>query len=373
MKFIVSSHELLKSTQIVSVVVSPTNTLPVLNNLFFELSQNKLSITASDLETTIQTSLVVESEDVLDYTVPAKMFLEILKTFPNQPLTFLFNEENHTMQIVSDQGNYELGFESAEEYPRYPSIENSEHLEMSSASISEAINKTIFATGNDELRPVMTGVFFEISNGVINCVATDAHRLSKYSRTDIDSTLETQFIMPKKPLNLIKTLLARESEPIRINYNETNVEFNLQETKLSSRLIEGKYPNYNAVIPKENPNVLTINRGLLLTSLRRVSIFGNKSTHQVRFGIKGNSLTLSAENPDLSNKAEEKLVCDFNGTDMEIGFNSKFLLEMLQSLDSEDIYIEMSDPSRAGIIQPVDGLEDGEKVFMLVMPILLKA
>ena len=237
MKFLVSSHQLLKCTQVVSVVVNPTNTLPVLNNIFFELDQNSLSITASDLETTIKTSLAVESSDTLDFTIPAKLFLDILKSFPDQPLTFLFNEENKTLEIVSDQGNYELGYESADEYPSYPNIEDSENLDISSDSLNEAISKTLFATGNDELRPVMTGVYFQIEQGAINCVATDAHRLSKYIRTDIETNIVADFIVPKKPLNLMRNLLVKHTEPVTLKYNETNVEFSIDAQAIQTVVI----------------------------------------------------------------------------------------------------------------------------------------
>lgn len=373
MKFIVTSSDLLKNLQVTGSVINPNNTLPILDNFLFDLKGSEMNVVASDLETTIQAKLSVEADEEKRFCVPSKILMDILKTFPEQPLTFLLNDENNILEIVSEQGNYELAFESAEDYPNFPKVEDAPELKVDANSLSEAISKTIFATGNDELRPVMTGVFFEINGNKANFVATDAHRLVKYTRQDIEAGSSTNFILPKKPLNILKNLLSSTDGEIQVTYNETHSEFTFGNFWISARLIDGKYPNYDAVIPKENPNVLTINRNLLLTALKRVSIFANKSTYQVRLKLEGNTLKLMAENPDFSNKAEERLVGDYNGANMEIGFNSKFLMEMVQNLQSEEVLLEMSEPTRAGIIKPLDGLEEGESVLMLVMPILLNA
>ena len=219
----------------------------------------------------------------------------------------------------------------------------------------------------------MTGVFFQANADIFRFVATDAHRLVKYTRNGLDNLQAAEYIMPKKPLNLLKNILGGNNDDVTIEYNNTNTRFSFQNIVLTCRLIDGKYPNYEAVIPKENPNVLTINRNLFLTSLKRVAIFSNKTTNQVRLKLVGNSLTISAEDIDFANKAEERLPCDYNGTDLQIGFNSRFLIEMLNNLQSEEITLEMSEPNRAGIIKPVDGLEDGEEILMLVMPVMLNA
>lgn len=371
MKFIVASSHLQKHLQTISGVITHQNPMPILDNFLFELDQQKLKITGSDLETTISTVLTVDSEDTETICVPAKILLDTLKTFPDQPLTFLV-KDNHQMEIVSEQGNYELAYLSADDFPATPEVEEATTTLISSDILIEAINKTLFATGVDEHRPVMTGVFFQWDSEHCNFVSTDAHRLVKYSRNDVQSENGSHFIMPKKPLNLIKNIFPM-GEEVQVEYNEKNTSFEIENIKLTCRLIDGKYPAYDAVIPKENPNVLTINRNLFLNSLRRVAIFANKSTHQVRLKIAGNQLTISAEDVDFANKAVENLRCDYNGEDMQIGFNAKFLSEMLSNLQSEDITLSMSEPNRAGIIRPFDGLEDGEEILMLVMPLMLSA
>lgn len=371
MKFIVASSQLQKHLQTISGVINNTNTMPILDNFLFELDNNQLKITGSDLETTVSTVLEVDSQDVESICVPSKILLDTLKTFPDQPLTFLQKDGNQ-LEIVSEQGNYELAFLSAEDYPETPKLEEADSTTISSDILVEAINKSLFATGNDEHRPVMTGVYFQFDSDECKFVATDAHRLVKYTRKDIQAANPSNFIMPKKPLTLIKNIFPMGEEVI-VDYNETNTTFSVNNITLTCRLIDGKYPAYDAVIPKENPNVLTINRMLFLNSLRRVAIFANKSTHQVRLKLAGNSLEISAEDVDFANKAEERLPCDFNGSDMQIGFNAKFLAEMLSNLQSEDVTLSMSEPNRAGIIRPVDGLEDGEDILMLVMPLMLSA
>ncbi|MBQ0739576.1 DNA polymerase III subunit beta, partial [Aquimarina celericrescens] len=223
----------------------------------------------------------------------------------------------------------------------------------------------------DDLRPVMSGVFFQFSTEGLTFVATDAHKLVKYSREDVSAEETAEFIMPKKPLNLLKGILANSDSDVLIEYNESNAKFTFDDTQLVCRLIDGKYPNYEAVIPKENPNVLTIDRTQFLNSVKRVSIFSNKTTHQVKLKIAGAELNISAEDVDYSNKAEERLTCDYQGDDMQIGFNSRFLTEMLNNLNANDVQLEMSLPNRAGILTPKDGLDDGEKVTMLVMPVML--
>lgn len=372
MKFIVSSGSLLKNINLINGVINTNNTIPILDNFLFELSENSLKITGSDLETTITTTLEVESSDSARAAVPSRILSDTLKTFPEQPLTFI-QKEDGLMEIVSEQGNYQLALEAADDYPNTPDVEDASSTMVQAGILAEAISNTLFATGNDELRPVMTGVFFQAGNDNFKFVATDAHRLVKYTRTDLNADEPADYIMPKKPLNLLKNILSGSNDDVKVEYNKTNSRFSFQNIVLTCRLIDGKYPNYEAVIPKENPNVLTINRNMFLTSLRRVSIFSNKSTNQVRLKLSGSQLTINAEDLDFSSKAEEKLPCDYNGRDMQIGFNSKFLIEVLNNLNSDDITLEMSEPSRAGIIKPVDGLVEGEEILMLVMPVMLNA
>ena len=372
MKFIVSSNYLLKQLQVLGGVINNSNTLPILDNFLFELEHSKLTVSASDLETTMASTLEVESESEGSVAIPAKLLLETLKTFPEQPLTFVI-EDNNTIEISSNHGKYALAYASADEFPKAISLDNASTTVISADILATAISKTIFAAGNDDLRPVMSGVFFQFSTESLTFVATDAHKLVKYSRTDVNADETAEFIMPKKPLNLLKGILAGSDDTVSIEYNDSNAKFSFENSVLICRLIDGKYPNYEAVIPKENPNHLTISRNQFLNSVRRVSIFSNKTTHQIRLKIAGAELNISAEDIDYSNKAEERLTCDYQGDDLQIGFNSRFLSEMLSNLNADDVQLEMSMPNRAGILTPIDGLDEGETVTMLVMPVMLNS
>ena len=370
MKFIVSSTQLLKQLQILGGVINNNNTLPILDNFLFELSKEQLKISASDLETTMSTTVAVEADSKGAIAINARLLLDTLKTFPEQPLTFIV-EDNNTIEISSDSGKYALAYANGEEFPKAVELESPNTTILKGDILATAISKTIFASGNDDLRPVMSGVFFQFSTDSLTFVATDAHKLVKYVRTDVSANEVSEFIMPKKPLNLLKNIIAGSEDDVTIEYNESNARFTFNNTILICRLIDGKYPNYDAVIPKENPNELTLDRGSFLNSVRRVSIFSSKTTHQIRLKIAGTELNISAEDLDFSNKADERLQCNYEGDDMQIGFNSKFLLEMLNNLGSNEILLEMSLPNRAGILTPIDGLEDGENITMLVMPVML--
>ena len=369
MKFIVSSNQLLKQLQVLGGVINSSNTLPILDNFLFELNQERLTITASDLETTMSASIAVESTSVGNIAVPARLLLDTLKTFPEQPLTF--TAENNTIEISANNGKYSLAYLAGDEFPKAVHLKDPSKTVVMGDTLATAINATLFASGNDDLRPVMSGVFFQFSTEGLTFVATDAHKLVKYTRTDVTASATAEFIMPKKALQILKGILQGSEEDINVEYNETNAQFSFANTTLSCRLIEGKYPNYEAVIPKENPNVLSIQRETLLNSLRRVSIFSNKTTHQIRLKIAGAELNISAEDYDFSNKAEERLSCSYQGDDMQIGFNSRFLIEMLSNIGAEEISLSMSMPNRAGIITPLDNVEEGEHITMLVMPVML--
>jgi DNA polymerase-3 subunit beta len=372
MKFIASSSQLLKQLQILGGVINNNNTLPILDNFLFELKQNELTISASDLETTITSTIDVESDSSGSVAISARLLLDTLKTFPNQPLTFK-TEDNNTIEISSEQGKYDMAYFSGDEFPKTISLDNPNSTIIPSGVLGAAISKTIFATGNDDLRPVMSGVFFQFSSDNLTFVATDAHKLVKYTRTDINATEAAEFIMPKKPLNLLKGILGNNETDVTIEYNNTNAKFVFDNIVLICRLIDGKYPNYDAVIPKENPNKLSVDRASFLNSTKRVSIFSSKTTHQIRLKMAGTELNISAEDIDYANKADERLNCDYQGDDMQIGFNSRFLTEMLSNLTSEEVLIEMSLPNRAGILTPVDGNEVGEEITMLVMPVMLNS
>ena len=369
MKFIVSSSQLLKQLQVLGGVINSNNTLPILDNFLFEVSENQLKISASDLETTMSAVVTIESDTSGSIAISARLLLDTLKTFPDQPLTFK-TEGDSIIEISSDQGKYDMAYFGGDEFPKSVSLPSPSKTIIPSNILATAISKTIFAAGNDDLRPVMSGVFFQFSSQNLTFVATDAHKLVKYTRTDVTADKTAEFIMPKKPLNLLKGVLSGE-EDVTIEYNDANAKFTFENFVLICRLIDGKYPNYEAVIPKENPNKLTVDRASFQNSVRRVSIFSSKTTHQIRLKMAGTELNISAEDIDFSNKADERLNCDYQGDDMQIGFNSRFLSEMLSNLSSNEVLIEMSLPNRAGILTPIDGTDEGEQITMLVMPVML--
>jgi DNA polymerase-3 subunit beta len=369
MKFIVSSSQLLKQLQVLGGVINSNNTLPILDNFLFEISENQLKVSASDLETTMSAVVTIESDSTGSIAISARLLLDTLKTFPDQPLTFK-TEGDSIIEIISDQGKYDMAYFGGDEFPKSVSLPSPSKTVIPSSILATAISKTIFAAGNDDLRPVMSGVFFQFSSESLTFVATDAHKLVKYTRTDVTADKTAEFIMPKKPLNLLKGVLGGEEDVI-IEYNDANAKFTFENFVLICRLIDGKYPNYEAVIPKENPNKLTVDRASFQNSVRRVSIFSSKTTHQIRLKMAGTELNISAEDLDFSNKADERLSCDYQGDDMQIGFNSRFLSEMLSNLTSSEVLIEMSLPNRAGILTPIDGTDEGEKITMLVMPVML--
>jgi len=377
MKFIVSSSELSRQLQSIGGVLNSNNTLPILDDFLFEVNKNSLLVSASDLETTVSCSLDIESKDEGSIAVPARLLLDTLKTFPEQPLTFLMDNDNLGIEISSDYGKYKLTGHSSDEFPKIPVIEGGNSLELDSAVLIRALNKTLFATGNDELRPVMNGVLVELSSDCVTFVATDAHKLVKYQRTDAKSGSTASFIVPKKPLNLLKNIIPEDSDDfkIKVEYNESNTFFSFKNINLICRLIDGKYPNYDAVIPKENPNKLNVDRAAFLNCIKRVSIFANKTTHQVKLKVSGSELHVSAEDLDFANEANERITCSYEGEDIEIGFNSRFLIEMLSNLDTEEVQLEMSAPNKAGILSEAkDGSKDnGEDLLMLVMPVMLNS
>jgi DNA polymerase-3 subunit beta len=376
MRFIVQSSVLLKNLQSISGVLTSSAAMPILENFLFELEDNMLNVTASDLETTMKVTIPLDMETIDStepgvVTIPAKKLLESLKTFPAIPLLFNIDPESFQVEITTNDGKYKLAGHSAEEYPKNAELEDAINIEINSDVITNAINKTFFATATDSIRPIMQGVFCELTPDYVNFVATDAHKLVRYRRKDVKIENASSFILPKKPLNQLKNVLSGKDTKVKIEYNERNAFFTFDNFELICRLIDGKYPAYEAVIPTNNPYKLIVDRLSFLDSIRRVSIFSNQSTHQVRLKLTGQLLEISAEDLDFSNEARESLPCNYNGEDMEIGFNSKFLQEMLSNLESDMIALEMSQPNRAGIIYPVDNENSEEDILMLLMPIML--
>ena len=373
MKFIVSSLKLLKSLQALSGVIGSKNTLPILDDFLFHLDENQLKITSSDLDVPMTVCIAPDMVDGTgEVTIPARLLLEIMKNFPDVPITVSVDNNTLAVELIAGEGRYKLAGHKSDEFPQLPAMADTSVWEIPADVLAKGFEKTVFATGMDEIRPIMSGVLMEMTDSFLTFVATDAHKLVRYRRMDVKSDVVASFIMPKKPINQLKSILATlADEPVRIEFNKTNASFTFGDYQLICRLIEGRYPNYDAVIPKQNPNQLTIDRQTFLSAIRRVAVFSSKATHQVRFRIAGQELTLTAEDIDFYNEAKERLTCSYEGDDMEIGFNSRFLQEMLSNFDSETVKIEMSAPNRAGIITPVENENEAEDLLMLLMPVML--
>ena len=371
MKFIVSSSLLYKEIQVLGGVINSTNTIPILDNFLFEINNNKLVLSSSDLESTMTSEIEIESNSTDKIAISAKLLTDILKTFSEQPLTFI-KTDNNTIEISASNGKYSLAYLNGDEFPKQVEVLDAHETKINGSDLGIAINSTIFASGTDDLRPVMSGVFFQFNSESLKFVATDAHKLVKFETSEYKSSEVSEFIMPKKPLQILKGILQGENSELTIQHNDSNAKFIFDKSSITCRLIDGKFPNYEAVIPKDNPNVLTIDRQLFLNSARRVSLFSNKTTNQIRLKLAGTLLNISAADFDFSNKADENLECQYSGDDIQIGFNSKFLIEMLNNLESEMITLSMSHPNRAGIIRPLnENSKSKESITMLVMPVML--
>jgi DNA polymerase III subunit beta len=371
MNFVVSASYLLKHLKSISGILSVNNTIPIFDCFLFEIDNNELTISASDMETTITTVLKVESNDKGNIAVPAKTLMDSLANLPEQPISVIVDKNRHAVKLKTETGDYNITGLNGDEYPRMQKLSSENSIVIKSDALASAISKTIFAAGNDELRPIMSGLYFHFTENGSVFVATDAHKLVRYTRSDVKSDADTSFIMPKKPLNVLKSLLSGIDDAVKVEYNKTNALFSFGNVNLVARLIEGKYPNYEAVIPRHNPNKMTVDRESFLGALRRVSVFSSKATHQIRIKINGSQLRVSAEDQDSANEAHEILTCSYEGEDMEIGFNSRFLVEMVSNLDTDELVLEMSAPNRAGIILPSNKASTTEEILMLVMPVML--
>lgn len=370
MKFIVSSSVLLKQLAAINGVITTNPVVPILENFLFEISDGTLTITASDLQTSMITELPVEAKEIGSIAVPAKILIETLRNLPEQPVTFTIDENTYSIELSSDNGRYKLSGENATDFPKVPGVKNGYSLEMSSEILSSALYNTIFAASNDELRPAMTGVYFNITDTNATFVATDGHRLIRYRRVDVAADMDNSIIIPRKALNLIKATLPTDETIVKIDFNASNAFFSFNNIKMICRLIDERFPDYENAIPADNNSKLEIDKQELLSSLKRIAIYANKTTNQVRLKITGSELQISAEDLDFSNEANERLSCDYEGEDMEIGFNAKFLIEMLNNIHSKNINLLLSAPNRAGLIVPAEKSEN-EDILMLVMPVML--
>ncbi len=370
MKFIVSSSYLLKQLSAINGVITTNPVVPILENFLFEIQEGNLTVTASDLQTSMITELQVEAKEDGSIAIPAKILLETLRNLPEQPVTFSIDSNTYSIEINSDNGRYKLAGENATDFPKIPTVSDGYSVNMSSDVLGKAINNTIFATSNDELRPAMTGVYVKLDETNTTFVATDSHRLIRYRRVDVASDMSHSMIIPRKALTLLKTTLPSEMTNVNVEFNASNAFFNFNQVKMICRLIDERFPDYENVIPLDNQNTVVVKKDDLLSSLKRIAIYANKTTHQVRLKITGSELMVSAEDLDFSNEANERLSCEHDGEDLEIGFNAKFLVEMLSNIDSDDITLKLSAPNRAGIITPNDKDEE-EDILMLVMPVML--
>jgi len=369
MKFIVSSSTLLKQLQHISGVINANTVLPILEDFLFEVGKNRLTVVATDLETVMHIQLDVEAKDSGKVCIPSKILLDSLKNIPEQPLTFNI-DKNFAVEITSDNGKYKIMGENPDNFPKEPAADDTTSFTMTSSALVTAINKTLFATSNDDLRPAMTGVFFELDEKGLQFVATDAHRLVRYRRTDAKAAKTDSFIVPRKPLNLLKSAIPDNEDEITLSYNSNHLFVKHGTTQMSCRLIDARFPDYKVVIPQDNPYRLTVNRSDFQSALRRVGVFSNKSTNQVALSISGSELQLAAQDVDFSFEGTERMKCQYDGENLTIAFNAKFLIEMLNAADSDEIKMELSTPTKAGIIKETEQ-EDEEELLMLVMPLML--
>lgn len=370
MKFVVSSSSLLKQLTALNGVIASNPVVPILENFLFEVADGKIVICASDLQTSMITEISVEGKDKGTICVPAKILIDTLKNLPEQPVTFTIDENSYSIEISSDNGRYKLSGENATDFPKVPAVKNGFSVDIPSDILLRAISSTLFATSTDDLKPQMTGVYLSLNETNATFAATDGHRLVRFRRVDIASETPNSLLIPRKALTLLKGSLPSDNAVVTIEFNAANAFFSFNNIKMICRLIDERFPDFENAIPVNNPNKLTINRSELLNSLKRISIYANKTTHQVRLKMAGSELQISAEDLDFSNEANERLACEFEGTDLEIGFNAKFLLEMLTNLDCDQIDIDMSLPNKAGLISP--HIKDAnEDILMLVMPVML--
>ena len=372
MKFTISSSKLFSQLQAVSRVINNKNSLPILDDVLFDLVGNELKLTASDGETSIRTSVEVEGvEGGGKVASAAKLLLETLKEFSEQPLAFTIDENNFAVSMVSQNGTYSFVGVNGNEYPEMPGAEmGARELAIPANVLQSAIEKTIFATADDDLRPVMNGIFFDIAEDKVTMVATDAHRLVRYSNTGVKPGVAASFILPKKPASLLKNLLAKEENEVKVTFGAKNARFEFGSTIIVCRQIEGRFPNYNAVIPQSNQNIVTVDRQTIINACKRVAVFANNGTAQLRLALTENSIKISAQDIDFSTSAEETITCDYNGTPMAIGFKAPFLIDLLSSITSADVLLKLADPARAGLLLPAEN-EENEDVLMLLMPMLL--
>jgi DNA polymerase-3 subunit beta len=371
MKFVVSSSTLLKQLSAISGVIVSNPVVPILENFLFDIKDGILNITASDLQTAITAQLKVEADEDGGVAVPAKILSDTLRNLPEQPVTFKIDTDTYSIEIISENGHYKLAGENAADFPRVPEVKTGDRVEITAELLSTAIAYTLFAVSTDEMKPAMNGVYVNMKGSTATFVSTDSHRLIRYRRLDVAATgNEASMILPRKALTLLKNTLPGDNTPLEMSFNKSNAFLSFNNINMVCRLIDERFPDYEAVIPLNNQNILTIDRQELLSSLKRISIYANKTTNQIRLKLSANQLVVSAEDVDFSNEADERLSGDYQGEEMEIGFNAKFLIEGLTNLHAKEVVLKFSEPNRAGLLLPADS-ESNEDILMLIMPVML--
>ena len=371
MKFIVSSTGLFSRLQAISRVINSKNSLPILDCFLLELTDGTLSITASDSETTLSTSIEANEYDADGrFAVNSKTILDALKEIPEQPLAFEVNE-NMEIVVKYQNGKYSLMGQNADEYPQSANLgSNAVHVGLGVDVLMNGINRSLFATADDELRPVMNGIYFDITTEDITFVASDGHKLVRNKSYKARGNEKAAFILPKKPATLLKNLLPKETGDVQIDFDDRNAVFTLENYSMTCRLIEGRYPNYNSVIPQNNPHRATIDRAAFVSALKRVSVFSSAASSLIKLRLDTNTIQISGQDIDFSTSAEETLMCQYEGNQMSIGFKSTFLIDILNNISSQEVLMELADPSRAGVMVPVEQ-NDEEDLLMLLMPMML--
>ena len=371
MKFVISSSLLSSRLQMIGRVISPKNNLPILDSFLFDIQDGKLTLTASDNETTLTTVVdLVESDANIRFAVNAKTVQDAIKEIPEQPLDFYVTSNSMEITVEYQNGKYNFMGQAADEYPLPPVMdENNASLCLTSQVLLNCINRALFATADDALRPVMNGIYFDLNEEKITMVATDAHRLVRYANTSVTSAQPVNFILPKKPAQLLRQVL-KGSDNVVVNFGAKNATFAFGQTTVVCRQIEGRFPNYNAVIPQNNQNKVIVDRQTIVNACKRVAVFANTGTSLIKLALSENQIKISAQDIDFSTSAEETIVCDYTGMPMAIGFKAPFLIEILSSIASQDVVLALADPARAGLILPSEN-EENQDLLVLLMPMLL--
>lgn len=372
MKFVVSSSALQSHLQAISRVINSKNTLPVLECFHLKIESLKLTATASDTETTLVTSLeLIESNGDGSFAISSKTLLDALRELTEQPLTIEINENSLEVTILYQNGKYKFVAQNGDEFPRLKGLkENPGSIEILASTLLRGINTTLFASADDELRPVMNGVVLDITTEDITFVASDAHKLVRLKNSSVRGEQKSTLIIPKKPANLLRTILPKETGTVLVSFDENNVLFMLSNYQMFCRLVEGRFPNYNAVVPQNNPYKVLVDRISFLNTLKRVAIFANQSTSLLKISISSNRMELTSQDIDFSTSAEESIACQYEGEQINIGFKAQFIIDIVNNLETQDIVLELADPSRAGLFLPLENVEN-EDLLMLLMPMLI--